>query len=447
MNKEKFLTAPFNQELEYSVLQGVMMSPDVCEVIMPSVSERHFYGANAKALYSAISKVYKNQGRIDISSVAIELEADAKLASFGGQSGLIQLTPNSTSYSNCEVHLDRLQQYKVKREVIEMAQGLIADAMDPEKDGFAIADTASEKATKLTETSGLLQTASIDEHIRRFEDYDMQPFRINEPDMMELIYNSGGIQPGHIDLTVAESGHGKTQYAMYKAILLARNGYKTHWFQLEDYGGKTALKFKQALGELSENIVIADNVFDIDDIKREARQIKREFDTNNIVIDYVQEIVTKGRSKTEEVEAVTRSLTSLAKELHVCMHLTSQITIVDTKRKNWQLEPRVNDVRWSKQLKQAAHTVVSVFRPYAVEGLADEDHALDWDGNKINKNLVFCRNIKNRYGEMTQKKLRLIQTESGLVNFNAWQRETEVKNNAWRTDAPTFNPNDITDPF
>jgi hypothetical protein len=127
------------------------------------------------------------------------------------------------------------------------------------------------------------------------------------------------------------------------------------------------------------------------------------------------------------------------------MHLTSQMTVIDSKRKNWHLEPRINDVRWSKQLKQAAHSVTAIFRPYVVEGLSEDDEAIDWNGDKINKNLVFCKNIKNRYGEQTQKRLQLIHTDAGLVNYNAWMRQTYERNNAHQT-APQPITEDIT-PF
>jgi replicative DNA helicase len=428
-----FKTSPFNDKLEESVLFGCISSRDVAEAIIPNINESHFFSSTNIKLYKAIKAAYNN-GQCDPTSVAIELEKLSHLKYYGGQAGLMDVIFSGTSYTTAESHLAELQQYKVKRSVIELANSLINDAFNDEIDGFELADMASEKSTKLTETSGIIQTASVDEHIRRYNEQDLQPFEIGDTDMLNILYHSGGLQPGHVDLSIAESGHGKTQFAMYKAKLLALNGYKTHWFQMEDYGGKTALHFKNILGDKADNIVIADNVYDIDDIKREARQVKREFGTNNIVIDYVQEITTKGRSRAEEVESVTRSLTTLAKELSVCMHLTSQMTVIDSKRKNWHLEPRINDVRWSKQLKQAAHSVTAIFRPYVVEGLSEDDEAIDWNGDKINKNLVFCKNIKNRYGEQTQKRLQLIHTDAGLVNYNAWMRQTYERNNAHRTE-------------
>ena len=431
----KFRTTPFNDKLEESILFGCISNREVAELILPNVTESHFFSGIAQHLYKAVSSAYKS-GSCDPTTVSIELEKLGQLKNYGGESGLISLIWQGTTYATAESHLAELQQYKVKRSIIEMAHSMIADAFKDDVSGFDLADRIAESSVKLTETTGLIQTATVDEHIRRYNEQDLQPFRIGDTDMLQLIYHSGGLQPGHIDLTIAESGHGKTQYAMYKTKLLALNGYRTHWFQMEDYGGRTALHFKETLGDKADNIVIVDNVFDIDDIKREARQVKREFDTNNIVIDYVQEITTKGRSRAEEVESVTRSLTSLAKELGVCMHLTSQMTVIDSKRKNWQLEPRINDVRWSKQLKQAAHAVTAIFRPYVVEGLAEEDDAIDWKGDKINKNLVFCRNIKNRYGEQTQKRLELIHTNTGLVNYKAWMRETYDQNNSWRNEQP-----------
>lgn len=426
-----FRREPFSAQLEETILFGCIASPDVAEIIIPNVTQEYFYTPINTSLYKAVSAAYK-AGSCDISTVCIELDKINQLQHYGGQAGLSRVIWQGTTYSNAESHLAELQQYKVKRSVMSMAHKLISDAFDEDIDGFTLADRASEMATKLTETSGILQTSSVDEHIRRYHQQDLTPFAIGDSDMLNTLYLHGGLQPGHVDVTIAESGHGKTQFAMYKTKLLALAGYKTHWFQMEDYGGRTAMYFKKALGDKADNIMIVDNVYDIDDIKREARQVKREFGTNNIVIDYVQEITTKGRSRAEEVESIARSLTSLAKELSVCMHLTSQMTIADTKRKNWQLEPRKNDVRWSKQLKQAASSIIAVFRPFVVEGLSEGENALDWNGNHIHKNLVFCKNIKNRHGEQTQHRLKLLHTDDGLVNYEAWTHEAQRKNNAWR---------------
>lgn len=428
-------TMPSNIELEARVLYGCIRSIDVAEYVMTSVSDKHFYQPKNKTLYNALRTVFDKSGSCDVSSVAIELERKDELQNYGGEIGLIEKIFETTIYATAEAHVQQLHEYKVRRQLIDDAQDIIVNALDPEKDAFAVADYAHEKAIEATVSGGAIHTRTVDELIEDYENGEHQPFELTDEEMKTLIYSDGGCQPGHVEVTIAESGHGKTRYAMYKTMLLARNGYRTHWFQLEDFGGKTAKRFKQMCGDYANNILITTEIQDVDDIKREARRIKRDFNTHNIVIDYVQEVTTKSRSRAEEVEQIARQLTRLAMELNVMMHLTSQMTIADGTRKKWKLEPRVNDVRWSKQLKQAAHVITSVFRPSQIEELQNGEMVYDWSSGTLPKNIVVVRAIKSRDADSTFKPMLLYDTDNGMVSYKAWQAETYENNNAWRNKA------------
>jgi hypothetical protein len=264
----------------------------------------------------------------------------------------------------------------------------------------------------------------------------VQPFLTGNKTLDTMIYAESGRHPGHLEVTNAHSGHGKTRYALYKTALLANRGIKTHWFQLEDYGYKTAIMFKALLGDNADNIVITDSIFDVEQIKREARISVRESGTQNIVIDYVQNLSADRKSRVEDVEYISRQLTRMAIDLSCMVHLMSQITIADSQRKKWNLEPRASDVRWSKQLQQDAHSMTGIFRPFKIEGLGDEINAYDWNSNNIHKNSVFLRQLKTRYGEPFGGRYHLIDTNMGLVDYNDWVGENYVKNNAHRIIEP-----------
>jgi replicative DNA helicase len=441
---------PCNTELESRVLYGAIGSIDVAELVMEAVGEKHFYQPKNKTLFKAMRTVYERTQRCDVASVTIELERMGELQNYDGEIGIIDNTYDATTYVTANDHIQQLHEYKIRRQLIDDAQDIIANALDPAKDAFAIADYAHERAIDLTTQGGANNTKTIDELISEYESMEYKPFNLIDQELAERIYSDGGCQPGHIEVTIAESGHGKTRYAMYKTAQLAINGYRTHWFQMEDFGGKTAVLFKRMCGEAAKNIVITNKIHDIDDIKREARRVKRDFDTQNIVIDYVQEVTTKSRSRAEEVEQITRQLTRLAMDLSVMMHLTSQMTITDTQRKKWKLSPRPNDVRWSKQLKQAAHVVTGVFRPSQIDDLRiDDNYVEDWKGGQLPRQIVVVQSVKGRDSEDSHKPVLLYDTRDGMVNYRIWQKATESANNAWRTQsAPKLHtPSETNAPF
>ena len=231
-----------------------------------------------------------------------------------------------------------------------------------------------------------------------------------------------GMKRGRTILTIADSGHGKTQFAMFVAEKLLRKGCKIAWFQLEGYDADTANYMHTIAGSHAENIFIADSLFDIESIKRQCRIMKKEIGLDYVVIDYIQNVEhgNKRLSKTEQTENVSKEITRLAKELNIVMNPLSQVTISYDSRPGWKAEPKYGDVRWSQQLKQDAALILSVFRPAKIESLIKESplgsiSVLNWKQESVNYNSVFIKQAKNRYGEQDWRRLHLIHTyDKGL---------------------------------
>lgn len=231
------------------------------------------------------------------------------------------------------------------------------------------------------------------------------------------IYRESGMKRGHVKMIIADSGHGKTSYALYEAECLLRKGYRVHWFQLEDYDVNTARHFEANVPDHMDNLLICHDLVDIEDIKREARKHKREFETDYIVIDYVQNIEGNRRTRSDAVEYISQQITRMAKELNVVVSVLSQVTL-DYKAKNgWSLEPSKGNVRWSQQLKQDAHAIVSVFRPAEIAELIMDGEVKDWKGNLHPINSCWIRQAKVRYGEKDFRRYHMIHLDNGLKPF------------------------------
>jgi len=425
---------PFDEELEQSILFGAIYNPIIAEIVMDNLRKDWIYKAENIEIYQACVECHKLTGKIDPTTVVSVLERKQQAPAI---LNVLSGSKFASNESNIITHIEIIHEYYIRRKIIHETLKISDEAYDLNIDAYTCLDKLARSVTSIQDEDTKVHSMTPDDIIKIWDATpQVQPFLTGNKTLDTMIYAESGRHPGHLEVTNAHSGHGKTRYAIYKTALLANRGIKTHWFQLEDYGYKTAIMFKALLGDNADNIVITDSIFDVEQIKREARISVRESGTQNIVIDYVQNLSADRKSRVEDVEYISRQLTRMAIDLSCMVHLMSQITIADSQRKKWNLEPRASDVRWSKQLQQDAHSMTGIFRPFKIEGLGDEINAYDWNSNNIHKNSVFLRQLKTRYGEPYGGRYHLIDTNMGLVDYNDWVGENYVKNNAHRIIEP-----------
>ena len=87
------------------------------------------------------------------------------------------------------------------------------------------------------------------------------------PRLDEGIYRDCGLYRGQVEITIADSSHGKTTYAMFKAIQLLKQGYRVAWFQLEDSPRKTLERIEIVDSGLLLNFYITSRNREIEDTK------------------------------------------------------------------------------------------------------------------------------------------------------------------------------------
>jgi replicative DNA helicase len=428
--------AQHNITSERAILGGCINSVDVAENALPQLNEAHFYDPICLEVYKAIRTVHLSGGFIAPSSVKSALLKNGFQSIVDNH--FEQIHEDGCYFGEMDYHIAELDEMKVKRH-LAVTMGKLMSEMST-MDSVTAINKLSELMFTAQDGATANPSLTPKEIIQREADRPQLSRMITGVHDLDAYYNDAGLYPGHVLVTLADSGHGKTHFAMYQSALLAKKGYKVHWFQLEDMDIKTANYFEKRIPEHTDNILINANLTDIESIKAEIRRVKREFDTNYVVIDYIQNVETTHKERTNEVEYASRQLTMLAKELRVTMHLLSQVTIDYTRRTGWKGEPQFNDVRWSRQLKQDAHHTNVIFRPSNIDGLLNsaQDKALDWNNREVELNSVFLKSIKIRGGEQIFRRLHLIHLPQGLEIFECHRKETELRNNAWRyNEIPT----------
>jgi len=241
----------------------------------------------------------------------------------------------------------------------------------------------------------------------------------------DTLYRDVGLHKGDINVILADSGHGKTQWATFLASKLAQQGYQGLWFQMEDYDVNTAKQLGIMSGYHADNVRIIDSVDDIDEIKRMCRLNKMDYGLDFVVIDYIQEVYAQGRfdSRTLEIQHVTRIMKQIAKELNVLVIVPSQVTINEFNRSGWSLVPKYKDAQWAQAIKNVAHCMTSVFRPNMVQSLVTRDHQgfLAVKGKKdeevFDYQSVFVRLVKTRRGQLSHDFLHMIHENDFGLNI------------------------------
>jgi replicative DNA helicase len=220
-----------------------------------------------------------------------------------------------------------------------------------------------------------------------------------ETGFVDLDNLTSGLQPGELIILAARPSLGKTALALNIAAHAAIHGSSVGIFSLEmskesllirllcaearidshklrtgfssrdDWGRMT-----QALGRLAEAPLYIDDApaLSIMQIRARARRMKAEKGLSMMVVDYLQLITGAGRfeNRTQEVSYISRSLKSIAKELHVPVLALSQLSRAPEERPGHR--PQLSDLRESGSIEQDADVVLFIFRQ-DVYKRADED--------------------------------------------------------------------------
>jgi replicative DNA helicase len=428
---------PFNEELELHVLMGCIMDEGIADAVMSQCGEDHFCDSRNKALYQACRNSFDKSRACDMTLVIANLR-DADMLSHVGGGGYLESALSMAIHAGIlDDSLSMLHGYYLQRLVINKTAELSMKARG--MDGYQAVDQLGEMATTIGSDFNQVVSERGDILLERLRGIEVPPKLIlGVPELDEGIYKDAGMFRGQIEVTIADSSHGKTTWAMYKAIKLLQQGYKVAWYQLEDTPRKTLEDIFDVNPDLLKRFYITSEIRNIEDIKLDLRTLKRKHDIDYAVVDYIQNVRSSNHKYRHEVtEYASSELTWLMGELNIVGHILSQVTIDTSHRKGWKLEPRYSDVRQSQQIKQDAHLITSVFRPFVVHELVSNsgDATVDWNDNPVDRRSFFVKHQKVRGGEISHRRMHMIHTNKGPVPYKDFIDENQRINNSWREDA------------
>lgn len=375
--------------------------------------------------------------------------------------------------SGLESYIIALRDRSDKIKIIKAVEKIRKQATASELRADEVLDSAITQLTQLRregETKGLVPISevlkssikSINADVRHG---DTARIKLGYPKLDAML---GGLGPGTIHILAARPGMGKTALAINMATNVAANQKTVVVFSLEmsnDEIGKRLLS--SAMTKPVRDIVSSPSISESDRQQMDQALIKlRDYpiffydrtDINPstmkgliqqlvssghkpslIFVDYLQLVKMKGlpgRSRNDEVAAISRDFKLLAKDLQIPIIALSQLSRDSAKRPDHT--PQISDLRDSGAIEQDADTIMFVDRPgyYSKnEGASGNAGAQNQPAPPVDSNGTISAEpayiylAKNRHGPMGKDSVWWIPSKTLFYEYN--ERDPEDPNNAY----------------
>lgn len=401
-------TAPHSIEAEQAVLGGLMLtersgrSETAWDQIAGKIGEGDFYMASHRAIFLGIASLLENERRPDLVTLTDWLENNELLEDAGGLHYLAALEQETPSAANILAYAEIVRERSVLRQMIAVSNEIADAAYRPEgRSSQDLLDLAESKVFAIAEQNKASSGGGFQ---------NIRPILARTIDKIDELFNStgaitgrstgfkdlddktSGLQPSDLIIVAGRPAMGKTTFSMNLAenVALTNDG-PVAIFSMEMPAEQLAMRMLASIGRVELGKIRSGNLNDADwpritsaislldqkrnifiddspgltptDLRARCRRLAREHgQLSLIVIDYLQLMTVAGKSenRTAEISEISRSLKSLAKELHVPVVALSQLNRSLEQRPDKR--PVMSDLRESGAIEQDADVIMFIYR-------------------------------------------------------------------------------------
>ncbi len=396
-----FKTPPHSIEAEQSVLGGLMLDHQAWERVSEILAAEDFYHPAHRIVFSILQNL-ANRDRPFDAVVAMEaLKTAGQLEAMGGEAYLYELQHNTPSAANIKTYAEIVREKSVLRQLIKASTEIIESAYSPqESTANELLDTAERKVFHISETqrvhgSGPVRVDSLlkkaVDHIDKLHQSGTH-ITGTSTGYTDLDNLTSGLQPADLVIVAGRPSMGKTAFAMNIAehVAIKDCTKPVLVFSMEMPGESLALRLLSSHGRIDQQNMRSGNFTDSDwprigsavnllsetklfiddtpalnpmELRSRARRVAREHGgLGLIVIDYLQLMQSEGHrdNRVAEISEISRSLKTLAKELHVPVIALSQLNRGLEQRQDKR--PVMSDLRESGAIEQDADVIMFIYR-------------------------------------------------------------------------------------
>lgn len=395
---------PHSVEAEQSVLGGLLLESAALDKIIDLITHEDFYRRDHQLIYRQIVRLSEQAKPVDVITVAEALEIAGELDKVGGLVYLGTLANNVPSAANVRRYAEIVRERSIMRKLAEVGSDIAASAYNPTgRDAAQLLDEAESKVFEIAEAGSRGKQGFV----------AMPPLLTQVVERIETLYARGnssevtgtatgfddldrmtsGLQPGDLVIVAGRPSMGKTAFSINIAENVALDSkLPVAIFSMEMGGAQLAMRMLGSVGNLNQHDLRTGRLQDDDwgrltnalgrlndapihidesaalsalEVRARARRLHRQ---NNglglIVIDYLQLMSGSAGKASEnratEISEISRSLKSLAKELHVPVIALSQLNRSLEQRPNKR--PVMSDLRESGAIEQDADLILFIYR-------------------------------------------------------------------------------------
>ena len=403
-----------NFDAEIAVIGCLLWDNKSYEKIADFLIEDHFIDLNNKNIFKTIKRLLDKNILVTPITLKNYLEENDK-DSFDNYTYLNQIKDSAPSTQNAYQYARLLYDLHIKRSLIGIGKNIIQDTISNEEDleGINLIENAENDLYNLSQTGSSDRKYSLfGESLKKAIDVIDQSFKREgkiaglPSGLKDLDKKLGGFHNSDLIIIAGRPSMGKTALGTNIAFNAAKkfkekedefgnkttiDGGKIAFFSLEMSSEQLATRvlaeqskisgdkmrkaelnkedFKKIAKVSSElenlNLVIDDNpILTISSLRARARRLKRLYDIDMIIIDYLQLMSgsqnVKNDGRVQEISEITRGLKAIAKELNIPIIALSQLSRQVEQREDKR--PQLADLRESGTIEQDSDVVMFIFR-------------------------------------------------------------------------------------
>ncbi|MBQ2155791.1 MAG: replicative DNA helicase, partial [Clostridiales bacterium] len=454
-----------NSEVDVEMgLLALCMRKDtaILKTVENKIDESDFTDVRNRTIYGVIIDMFLDNAQIDRITVFSELERRGLADKAGGQRYVYRVGDTTAVQSALLSYIDAIRERSDRSKLLKTVEDVRKKALDGSMRATETADYAISKISELRgagESKGFEGMADIlkltmSEITSELRDDNSGKIKLGFPKLDSML---GGLRPGSLNILAARPSMGKSALAINMAQNVAANQKPVAIFSLEMSKSEIATRLMssfmskpvseiiysrkmsdsdrkqidRALGYLTEYPIYIDDNSDTNPVTMKSKLTQLFADPKKapklVVIDYLQLMTMPGgggKSRNEEVTAISRSLKILAKDFNIPIIALSQLSRGAAQRDDHT--PQLSDLRDSGAIEQDADTVMFIDRPDYYkkkdeEGTAspeeDEPHPINFkDGKEAKPAFIYLQ--KNRHGKTGRDSVWWIPSKTMFYEYN-----------------------------
>ena len=425
----------------------------ILEAAWHKISSDDFTDNRNKLIFTVIIDMFFANEQIDRFTVMSELERRNLSDAAGGQRYLYRIGDMTAVHSAIDGYIDAIKERSTRFKILKAAEDIKMEARSGKHRSAEVVELAISEMTKLKpdgDTKGIellssaLKTTMNHISAELKDENSGRKIKLGFPKLDAMLE---GLKPGSLNILAARPAMGKTALAINMAVNVAANNKTVVFFSLEmtkdeintrllsaamnkplseilksrNLSEADRKQIDQALIKLSNYPIYLDDTSNLSPQAMKAT-LQQLISSGNqprlIIVDYLQLMTMKsmaGRSKYEEVTAISNGLKRLAKELGVPIIALAQVNRDLAKRSDHT--PQLADIKDSGAIEQDADTVMFVDRPdyYGNEGKTPGPETKA-DNTEVKPAYIYLS--KNRHGKTGKDSVWWIPSKTLFFEYN-----------------------------